>query len=176
MLFRSKGELSQTDDTLSGIISIGCGELHSVKELAEMMAAFQLQYPLVKFELYSGRNEDLQERLEQGTLDMALFLEPFNATKYENIQMKTKEQWGVLVHEDAPLAKQDAIHPGDLVGTLVVTVYVNTPVQRVLAQWSGDFAKEMDFSVNYNLLHNAVLVARQRKGALICLQLDRYYH
>ena len=73
---KAKGELSQTDDTLSGIISIGCGELHSVKELAEMMAAFQLQYPLVKFELYSGRNEDLQERLEQGTLDMALFLEP----------------------------------------------------------------------------------------------------
>ena len=89
--------------------------------------------------------------------------------------MKTKEQWGVLVHEDAPLAKQYAIHPGDLVGTLVVTVYVNTPVQRVLAQWSGNFAKEMDFSVNYNVLHNAVIVARERKGAVICLKLDGYY-
>ena len=57
---KAKGEITQSEDTLTGMISIGCGELHSVKELAKMMADFQLQYPAVKFELYSGRNEDLQ--------------------------------------------------------------------------------------------------------------------
>lgn len=106
---------------------------------------------------------------------MGLFLEPFNASKYESIRMNTKEQWGVLIHKDAPLAKQDAIHPGDLVGTLVITIHINTPTQLELAEWSGDFAKEMDFSVNYNVLHNAVIVAREQKGAVICLKLDCSY-
>lgn len=33
----------------------------------------------------------------------------------------------------------------------------------------------MDFSANYNVLHNAVIVARERKGAVICLEPDCRY-
>ena len=33
----------------------------------------------------------------------------------------------------------------------------------------------MDFSANYNVLHNAVIVARERKGAVICLEQDCHY-
>lgn len=172
---RAKNEIIQDKDSLTGIIAIGCREMLSVKELARLMAVFQLQFPRVKFEVYSGSNEDIQERLEQGILDMGLFLEPFNVSKYDVIRMKTREQWGVLVHEESSLAIQEAIHPGDLVGTLVVTVHQNTPAQYELAEWSGDFAREMDFCVHYNVLHNAVIVARERKGVVICLKLDSYY-
>ena len=33
----------------------------------------------------------------------------------------------------------------------------------------------MDFGANYNVLHNAVIVARERKGAVICLEQDCHY-
>ena len=56
-----------------------------------------------------------------------------------------------------------------------MTIHVNTPAHTELRQWSGDFAKEMDFSANYNVLHNAVIVARERKGAVICLEQDCHY-
>ena len=64
-------------DTLTGIISVGCNELKSVRELARDMTTFQERYPKVKIELYSGSNEEIQERIEQGTLDIGLFLQPF---------------------------------------------------------------------------------------------------
>lgn len=175
MAEKAKIEITQDEDTLAGIISVGCGELRSVRELAELMTEFQQKYPKVKFELYSGSNEDIQEKMENGTLDMGLFLEPFNILRYNYITMNTKEQWGVLIHENNPLSKQEVIRPGDMVGTLVITIHVNTPAQRVLADWSGEFAKEMDFSVNYNVLHNAVIVARERSGAVICLKSDCHY-
>lgn len=139
------------------------------------MAGFQNRYPRVKFELYSGSNEDIQERIEKGTLDIGLFLEPFHLARYETLPMHTKERRGVLLHREAPLAVQDTIYPGDLVGTLVMTIHVDTPAHQELSQWSGDFAKEMDFSANYNVLHNAVIVARERKGAVICLEQDCHY-
>ena len=71
------------------------------------MAGFQNRYPRVKFELYSGSNEDIQERIEQGTLDIGLFLEPFHLARYETLPMHTKERRGVLLHREAPLAVQD---------------------------------------------------------------------
>ena len=172
---KAKNEISQNEDTLSGKISIGCGELMSVKKLAASITAFQKKYPLVKFELYSGSNEDIQERMKQGALDLGLFLEPFHLSGYTSISMKTKERWGVLIHKDSPLATQNVIRPGDLVGNLVVTIHVNTPAHTELIKWSGKFAEKMDFSTNYNVLHNAVIVAREQKGAVICLEQDCHY-
>lgn len=175
MAEKAKQEIAQNDETVAGIISIGCNELRSVQELAKAMTKFQICFPKVKFELYSGANESIWMRMEQGTLDMGLFLEPVHIGRYNAMPMRTRERWGVLIHKDAPLASQDAIHPGDLVGTLVFTIYIDTPEHSELAKWSGDFAKDMDFSANYNVLHNAVIVARERKGAVICLEQDCHY-
>lgn len=73
------------------------------------------------------------------------------------------------------LATQDVIRPGDLIGTLVFTIHINTPEHKALVEWSGEFARDMDFCANYNVLHNAVIVARERKGAVICLEQDCHY-
>lgn len=172
---KAKSELMQEEENLVGTISIGCGETYSMKEFANIMNEFQINYPQVKFELYSSNNEDIKEKMEQGQLDLALLLEPVNIKNYNFIRMNTKEQWGALIHKDLPLAKQEVICPGDLVGTLVVTFNINTPVHNELAAWSGDYAKEMDFSATYNILYNAVIIAKEKKGAVVCLKLDCNY-
>lgn len=172
---KAKNELIQGEEALTGLVSIGCGETYSVKELAKIISDFQELHSQVKFELYSSNNEDIKARIEQGNLDMGLLLEPVSIANYNFIRMKTKEQWGALLYKDHKLASQDTIHPGELVGTQVVTLHVNTPIHNELAGWSGDFAKEMDFSATYNVLYNAVIFAREKKGAVICLKLDCHY-
>ena len=107
---KAQEELTQKEETLSGIIAIGCGEMRGVQEVAKLITGFQERYPLVKFELYSGNNEDIKERMEQGTLDMGLLLEPVSIVKYDFIR-----------------------------------------------------------------IYNAVIAARERKGAAICVKLDCHY-
>ena len=157
---KAQAELKQDTDVLSGNIAIGCGEMRSAQEIAKLITDFQNIYPFVQFELYSGNNENIKERMEQGTLDLGLLLEPVNVVKYDFIRMRTKEQWGVLIHKDNPLSKKQVIYPGELVGTKVITIHLDTPVHHELASWSGDFAKEMESCANYNLLYNAVIVAK----------------
>lgn len=175
LIEKAKDEVSEKEEMISGTVSIGCGELKSVSELAGILSSFQAKYLRVKYELFSGSNEEIQEKLEQGTLDAALFLQPFNAEAYDYVDLKTKETWGVLVHKDLELADHDVIRPGELVGTLVMTVRIGTAVQRELARWSGEYAKDMDYFANYNVLHNAVVIARQRKGVVICIESDFMY-
>lgn len=172
---RAQEELKSSKTELSGTIAIGCGEMRSVQELARLIADFQKQNPNVKFELYSGDNEDIKDRIEQGNLDMGLFLEPVNMLKYEFVHMKTNEEWGVFIHKEHPLALKKDIRPGDLVGTKVVTVHVGTMVHSELVAWSGIYARDMDFDVNYNTLYNAVIIAREKKSAVICIRLDCEY-
>ena len=54
---KAQEELTQKEETLSGVIAIGCGEIRSVQEVAKLITGFQECCPLVKFELYSGDNE-----------------------------------------------------------------------------------------------------------------------
>jgi len=175
MAQKAQEELHQDEVELSGTIAVGSVELMSVRELGRLIAAFQEKHPQVKFELYSSNNEDIDDRLHQGTLDLGLCLEPFNTAGYEYIRMRTMEQWGALIYEGHPLASQDVIRPGDLVGTKVMTIHVGTPTHMQLAKWSGKYAKKMDFHANYNVLYNAVMVARERQGAVVCLKQDAHF-
>lgn len=171
---KARKELAQSEDVLTGEVSIGCGELRSMEELSEIMDAFRRRHPQVKFHLHSGYNDDIKEWIEQGTLDMGLLVEPVDIGKYEFVRMRKKEEWGLLVRTDSPLSGQAAVHPGDLAGVPLVTTR-DRAIHRELASWSGDYAKEVTPLVTYNLLYNAAEAVRQGMGAAVCIRLSCTY-
>ena len=56
----------QRQEELSGEISIGAGESNSMTALSKKMAAFRLEHPLVRFNIYSATADDIKDRLEKG--------------------------------------------------------------------------------------------------------------
>jgi DNA-binding transcriptional LysR family regulator len=139
---KTKAEMQEKTDQLSGEIHIGCAELRSYKELAGMIAAFQKKNPQVHFTIHSGNNTENQELLEQGNIDLALFLEPIDLSRYESLRMKETERFGILARKDSPFGREKGIVPGQLVGTRVITIR-DLSVQKELANWSGEYAEGM---------------------------------
>jgi DNA-binding transcriptional LysR family regulator len=170
---RAKRELLQTEE-LIGEIDLGCGELTSMAELATWITEFQQLFPQVKFNFHSGNNDNILAWLEQGMIDLGLFIEPVDISKYTSIRMKQTENWGVLAHKNSPFATYDAIRPGDLVGTKVIT-NSDKVVQHELVVWSGKFASEMECAVQYNLLYNAAVMASANQGVVISLELAQEF-
>lgn len=41
-------------------------------------------------------------------------MEPVEISKYDFVRLPAKEQWGVLVREDSPLAAREFVTAGDL--------------------------------------------------------------
>ena len=171
---RAKEELAESEEELTGEIAIGCGEFQSVGELAKIMATFREENPKVHFKMQSGNNSNIDEWLEQGLLDMGLLIEPASLGKYEFVRMKQKEEWGILVRKDSDYAKRAYIKPGELVGTEVITIR-DELVHHELAEWSGDYAKNMANFATYNLLYNAAMLVKQGMGPAICLRLNSEY-
>ncbi|MCD8090298.1 MAG: LysR family transcriptional regulator [Clostridiales bacterium] len=171
---KAKDEMQQENETLVGTISIGCGELRSMEELSEIIAAFQIQYPLVKFEIHSAYNMDVKERIEQGLLDMGLMVEPIEISKYGFVRMETKERWGALVHKDSFLADKTEICPRDLVNIPVISCR-NEATQNELLSWFGKYAKNVNIQATYNLLYNAVILLKKKGGVLLGLDLEADY-
>ena len=171
---KTKREFIREEDQLTGEISFGCGELCSVRCLAELVSSFHEIYPLVRYELYSGTVDHIKERMERGLLDIGLFSEPADITKYEYVRMPKKETWGVLVRNDSPLAEKETIRPEDLVG-IPLMMSNRELVKSELANWFGEYSEQMEIIMTYNLIYNAAMMVEQGIGVALTLKLENNF-
>lgn len=173
LMARTRADLQETQ-ALTGSIAIGCSELQSMEEVADLMDTFQQCHPQVKFELHSGNTDDIKAWIDQGIIDLGLLIDPIELGQYDFIRMASKEEWGILAHEDSQFANYDAIQPGDLVGTPVITV-LDKIGHDELTNWSGKYAARMGNSARYNLLYNAAMLAQHNHGIVVCLKLNQHF-
>ncbi|OUN08544.1 LysR family transcriptional regulator [Flavonifractor sp. An92] len=152
------------DPELRGEISIGSGDLEGMYVLAELLASFQKLHPQVTYQIYSGNADHTKERIEGGTLDLGLLLEPVDISKYDFIRMPVKEHWGVLVHEDSPLAQQEAVTPKDLAGIPLILTRRGL-IQQEMERWFGPYAQQLQVNATGNLPYNMALLAGAHIGA-----------
>ncbi len=145
-------ELKHGEKTVSGEISIGCGETKNMKPLSEMIASFQQRYPDVSFHIYTAIADDVKERLENGILDMGLLLEPVEVSRYHYIRMPLREKWQVLMRRDLPLAEKQKIKPEDLAGIPLI-VAKRQSVRNELENWFGYDKEELRVVLTCNLSH-----------------------
>lgn len=171
---RTRSELEQNEETLSGLITIGSGELQSVNELSGLISDFRDRHPLVTFDIYSGNTEGIKARIAGGTLDVGLLLEPVDTSRYEFIRFKTKEQWGVLVSERSELAKKEYVLAEDLIDRPILAP-ISDPIRNELSSWFGDYAKQINVVSTYNLLYNSAVMVQNGVGAALCLMLNCRY-
>ena len=97
MVEKTEAEFKSINEIISGDIYIGCGETESMKYIAEVMKDVRLEYPNIKFHIYSGNAEDVTERLDKGLLDFGMLIQPIDLSKYDYITMPQKDIWGALL-------------------------------------------------------------------------------
>lgn len=167
-------DFSVHDEELTGEISIGSGESLSMTYLAQKLAAFQALHPHVHFHLYSGNADDIKERIENGLLDLGLLVEPVDIARYAFYRMQAKEEWGVLVREDSPLAQKKAVTPQDL-PAYPLLVPGRAMVQNEVSGWFGGKDDTLNVVMTFNLLYNAAEMVRAGLGAALTLRLNCSY-
>ena len=126
--------------------------------VARVIRAVQQAHPQIRFHLSSGNSEDLAERLDQGFFDFCVLFEPCDYAKYDHIRLPGRDQWGVLMRRDNPLAGREAIHPEDL-----------RDLPLIASGWLGRDTKELNIVATYNLIYNAALLVAEGVGYMICL-------
>lgn len=156
------------DAEINGEITIGGGETPSMKDIAKTLHRFTNKYPQVKTQLYSGNADDVLQKLDKGLVDFGLVIDPVEKQKYDYLQLKSKNRWGVLIQSTHPLAKKVAIHPTDL---KEIPLYISsqTLVNNQLEEWFGQNLDHFNIIGTYNLLYNASLMVQEGLAAALCL-------
>lgn len=88
--------------------------------------------------------------MDKGLLDIGLLLEPIDMDKYDYVRMAEREEWGVLMRPDDPLASRDSLTAADL-SALPLILPRRLSVQSELANWFGRDYSRLNVRFTSNL-------------------------
>lgn len=172
MVDKTQQEFYSMKGNLSGDIYIGGGETEAMNYIASVCHEIQIDYPDIRYHLYSGNAEDVTERLDKGLLDFGLLIQPTDITKYNYLNIPAKDRWGVLMLKTCPLAKKEEIKATDLIGLPLIfsrQVLQSRTETNDLAKWFGKDWKNLNIVTTFNLVYNATIMAKQGIGYVITL-------
>lgn len=168
LVAKTARDLENQKDMLGGVVAIGCVETSASWILPEIMQHFSTRYPMVQYEIYTADGDDIREKLDRGSIDLGILVEPVETAKYEFFRLPYVDTWGVLLRKDDPLAKRETLHISDLKDKPLFLPR-RSLVQNELESWLGIDAAGMRVQGVHNLLTNAALLVKAGLGRLISI-------
>ena len=89
----------------------------------------------IRFRFYSSDATDVTERLDQGSLDLAVLLTPVDTTKYEYLSLPDSARWGLLLPESSVLAGKAGVEREDLL-SIPLILHQRIGLQQEIAHWA----------------------------------------
>ena len=166
---RTEQELIEQDEQVEGRVVIGGGELAAMQELPKIISSFREKYPLVTFDIFTGNADVVKEQMEKGLIDIGVLLEPIDIEKFDFIRLKGKEQWGVLMRPDDPLAEKDSVRAEDLADKSIIMAK-RSNVQNLIVSWMGDHYKDLNVLFTSNLGTNAAIMVQNDLGYAVVIE------
>lgn len=160
--FRSLGE-----KTVSGDLSLGCGESKALSFVTDALKVLQDEHPLIIPRFFSGNGEIVMDRLDKGLLDFAVLMGAENTERYYSLPLPNHDTWGLLMDKDDPMAQKKAITAEDLLD--IPLILSSQSLSRdELSGWLGFPMSRLHIAATYTLLFNGSLMVRSGLGYALC--------
>lgn len=163
---RTELEFRVPGDAVAGEVRIGGGESPAMDLVACVIEEVRRDYPLIRFQLFSGNAEDVTERLDTGRLDFGLFVGEADLAKYDEICLPTVDTWGVYVRSDDPLASRTTVTANDLRSRPLI---LSRQALGEMESWFGCEVSDLDVAATFNLLYNACALVKAGVGCAISI-------
>ncbi len=149
LLEKTEQEITSDSKIINGNISIGGGiGLNSITKTASNLVS---RYPEIRYDLISCDAEEAMERLDNGTLDFGILIEPVDVLKYEYISLPEVNNWGLLMRKDSLLAENNSVSQEDIKDFPLI-IPKRTELQRELSRWMQKDILNFNVIGTYNLL------------------------
>ena len=108
---KTERELKSDEHEIAGEVSVGG---HIPRFLLDAAARTHEIHRGIRFYWHNGDATDVSERLQHGTLDFAVLLQPVDVVRYDFVPLPDVARWGALVPSGGKLAGKGALTTDDL--------------------------------------------------------------
>ena len=148
---KTEQEISSDTEDIIGDIYMGGSTPPVVLKTA---AKLREEHPDIRFHFYSGDAIDVSERLDHGSIDFAVMLEPVDIVKYDFYSLPEYSEWGVLMKKSDRLAKSKGITRKQL-KCIPLIMHQRIGLQYDIAHWAETDIEQLNIVATYNVVHGS---------------------
>ncbi len=168
LIQKTEAEFNSFGENIAGTIHIGGGETEAMRQVFALMRDLKEDYPDIRYHLFSGNADDVLERLDKGTLDFGVLIDPVDISKYDYVRLPQKDTWGIVMPKDHPLATRKTIAQQDLRGLPIICPRRFTSANAYTG-WFGRSLEKMNIVATFNLVYNATLMVEEGLGCALTI-------
>lgn len=161
LMNKLESEFSNTDSSISGDVYIGCGETYIMQHICKILRHIQINYPNIRFNIFSGEAMTIQERIDKGLIDIGLLLGPIKDEKFYYEQLRLSDTFGLLVPNDCEYANRTCLKIDEIINLPMII-----PSQSHDLEIIPKFTRVVG---TYNLITNATYMIEEGLGYVFCL-------
>lgn len=148
---RTEREFKSDEHDVSGEVAVGG---HIPRFLLKAAARTHEAHRGIRFYWHNGDATDVSERLQHGTLDFAVLLQPVDVVRYDFVSLPDVARWGALVPVGGEFAGRNVLTADDL-KRVPLAIHHREGLQREFSLWAGSDTDEFDVSATYNVLNGS---------------------
>lgn len=164
---QTERDLFEGSDHITGRLMIGLLEsaaTHAI--IPHVLQQLTATHPGITFEFYTGNTYIIQERIQNGLLDVGFLIDPIESDLYEFLHLPFRDRWGLIMNHDSPLARLERIALEDLCE--VPLIYPKRIFTRnELNSWFQNSFNELHMLSSYNILSNVISLVEAGIGHCI---------
>ena len=164
---KTRQELREMQDGLSGTISIGMVEGRAPFLVSRWIAGFREEFPLVQYSLWNGSSDDVLDRLYRGLVDIAVIAAPYDTEHLEGFQVG-REPWVAIIPAGHPLAKAEGkqVPLSSLAGEPLIVPSRKSRVDAI-RKWFREIGEEPNIICEMSNYLDAVALSERGVGISI---------
>ena len=163
---KTEDYLKNTKKYISGAIYLGCSESEANRIVMKAIGKTQQHHPDIRFHIYSGNAQYVEEKLDQGIFDLGIVTDPADLSKYDYLKLPTLDTWGILMKKDSELAHFETISPKDILDKPMI-ISNQEMVKNGIGGWLGGNQRALNVVATYNLFYNAKLMCEENVGYVL---------
>lgn len=147
---KTEQQIRYDQKEVMGDIYIGGSSEHVLGIAAQLRES----YPGIRYHFYSGDAVDVSERLNHGSLDFAVMLEPIDNVTYDFISLPDHSEWGILMKKDDVLAEKKVVTCEDM-KRIPLIMHRRSGLQNEIAHWADTSVESLHIVATYNVVHGS---------------------
>ncbi len=156
------------NSVIAGTIKIAGGETYAMDFIGKVFKKFHEKYPLVKLDIESVATKEVIKRLEKGTIDFGIMIEPAPITDYNFLKLPRQNTWGCLMRRDSDLASKEFVTPDDLYDKPLLLFHSSAHL-NMFKIWLNKNPSDINIVATANLIYNESLLVKNGLGYAITL-------
>lgn len=171
MIEETETEIIGGVEKIAGKLRIGVLESTASQAfVAQVLAEMSGRFPDVSLEIFIGNNHSIQEQIQNGDLDLGLFIDPVDLDQFDYFHFPLAETWGVVVPKTSPLAQLERVTRADLQDCIALFHPRRLFFRCELNSWFKNSFKQIRLLGVYNLLSNVLSLVEMGVGGVITLE------